>query len=355
MPLTDIVDVQISRETTAVSRVGFGTLLIVGPNLDQGGGAKRIDWAASLTEVAALLTGGAADEEYAAAVTLFSQSPSPSRVAIGYAAVGDADMGVTLTAIQNESDDWYGVMIVSRTQQDQLDASEWVQTATKIFGVADDDPNTLLSGDVTSLAYQLKALDRWRTFVLYSGQADGTANDPFPEAGMFGTFLTRDPGSYTVMFKTITGVTVDTLTSSQATAVLSKNASTYELIGGVAIIREGTTSENTTTGEYIDVVVFIDWLQARMTEDVYTNMVNLPKIPFTDPGAAVIEGAVKSRLQKGINSGGLAADPAPVVFVPLVANVDTADKAARLLPDVTFTGTLAGAIHATQIRGVVTL
>ena len=41
------------------------------------------------------------------------------------------------------------------------------------------------------------------------------------------------------------------------------------------------------------------------------------------------------------------------VLVPKVADVSTADKANRILPDVEFNGDLAGAIHKITISGVV--
>ena len=43
------------------------------------------------------------------------------------------------------------------------------------------------------------------------------------------------------------------------------------------------------------------------------------------------------------------------VNYPAVADVSITDKGKRFLPDVSFTGVLAGAIHGTKINGVVTL
>ena len=57
----------------------------------------------------------------------------------------------------------------------------------------------------------------------------------------------------------------------------------------------------------------------------------------------------------GILDGGLAADPAPVVTAPKVADVAAADKVARRLPDIDFTATLAGAVHEVVISGVISV
>ena len=64
---------------------------------------------------------------------------------------------------------------------------------------------------------------------------------------------------------------------------------------------------------------------------------------------------MKASLRAAVNQGILAADPAPTVTVPKVADVSAADKTARLLPDMKFTGTLAGAIHKVTITGVVSV
>ena len=50
-----------------------------------------------------------------------------------------------------------------------------------------------------------------------------------------------------------------------------------------------------------------------------------------------------------VRTGFLAEDPAPAVLAPKAADVSSADKAARNLPGVTGTATLAGAINSTQV------
>jgi hypothetical protein len=346
------VDVQISQQTTAVSKAGFGTLLIVGPNPTFSERTKAYT-PSEMAGLASDLTGGATDPEYRAASTLISQNPRVTRFKVGRIDGGDADMTATLDAIKNEDNDWYGLMTVERNATDDLAASAWAQTNKKIFGVADDDANIIASGDTTSTPKLMFDNSRNRSFALYSGQADGSASDPFAEAGLFGIWMPQTPGSYTVMYKSMSGVVADVLTSSQLGYAAEKFCNTYHEVGGVQIIDGGWVSQGTVN--YIDIMVFVDWLQARMTERIFSRLVNLAKIPFTDAGIDLIVAEVKGQLQDGIDAGGLAADPAPVVEAPAAADVDTTDKANRLLPDITFTATLAGAIHKIQVRGVVTL
>ena len=249
-----------------------------------------------------------------------------------------------------ESDDFYGVMYTERTEADVLALAAWTETVKKVFGTASDDADIIdltLAADTGSIVAQFKALSYARSFCFYHA----LAASEYPEAALFGTILPEDPGSYTAMFKTLTGITVDTLSESQQANALAKNCNIYILVGGVNIVKEGKVAE----GEYIDIIVFVDWLDARMTERIYGVLVNQKKVPFTDPGITAIDAEMQAQLQEGIDVGGLAADPAPTTFVPKAIDVSAADKGNRLLRNATFSGTLAGAIHAVQINGTVSL
>ena len=92
-----------------------------------------------------------------------------------------------------------------------------------------------------------------------------------------------------------------------------------------------------------------------MTERIFATLISVDKIPFTDNGIGVIENDVRAQLSEGIRIGGLAADPAPIVSVPKASEVDSADKLARALRNVTFNATLAGAIHSVEVTGSVSV
>lgn len=438
MSLKDIVNVNITRQTRAVSRAGFGVAMVLGTHKRF---TERIKYY-STSDAMLLINGGdfeSSDLEYLAAIPLFQQENSVTRVAIGRRKSGDnlvitvsdventtkytttingtdfeftsdadataeeiaaglvaainlgsepvtasdnldgtydldADVAGTpfsitvdsrqtlgtisatdtmtndLAAIKNESNDWYGLVLTSRTKQDALDAAAWVESNKKFAGFASADTDivdTTDAADTTTLPAQLKAAAYVRSYAFYHSDA---ANS-WPESALFGNILPRDPGSYTAMFKTLTGITVDNLSDTQSKNSLDKNCMIYTEVGNVNITQEGKTAE----GEFIDVIIFIDWLEAEIVANVYGDLVNQPKVPFTDSGAGAVEGDVRTALDLGIERGGIATDPPYTTSVPKVANVSSTDKANRLLPDVEFNATLAGAIHATDIDGTVTL
>jgi hypothetical protein len=351
MSLRDIVNVQITRQTRAVSRVGFGTLLIVGEHAIF---AERVRYYA---DIDALVDDGFAvgDEIYKAAAAALSQSPRPVRIGVGRkAAVGETWVEA-MTAIRNYNDEWYGLVITSRVEADVLAVAGWVETQIKIFGTSSDDIGILDAGDVGDIVSQLQDLGYARTFAFYHDEVD-----QYVEAALFGKQLPKDPGTESWKFKTLAAVTADQLTESQALAALDKGANLYQSIGGVSITREGNMVE----GEFIDIIHGVDWLQARMTERIYSRLVNLPKVPYTDGGIAVVESEIRGQLQDAQTVGFIAGDtldeqdhvvPAFTITVPRAADVPANDKAERVLNGVSFNATLAGAIHAVNVNGVVSL
>ena len=259
-------------------------------------------------------------------------------------------MANDLAAIKNQDDTWYGLVLTSRVKQDALDAAAWVESNKKFAGFGSNDSDiidTTAAADTTTLPAQLKALGYVRSYAFYNAGAGTT----YPESALFGVILPKNPGSYTCKFKSLAGIAVDDLTDTQSKNARDKNCMIYTEVGGVNITQEGQTAE----GEFIDVIIFIDWLEAEIVTNVYGDLVNQDKVPYTDSGAGAIEGDVKTALKLGVQRGGIAEDPAFTTSVPKVADVPVQDKANRLLPDVEFTATLAGAIHATTINGTVTL
>ena len=107
------------------------------------------------------------------------------------------------------------------------------------------------------------------------------------------------------------------------------------------------------SGEFIDVTRFVDWLEARIKENVFRALAVNPKIPYTNSGIQAIVAEVEGVLRQGIFNGGISPDEDFTVTAPLASEVDANDKASRLLPSIRFLATLAGAIHKVQIRGTV--
>ena len=107
------------------------------------------------------------------------------------------------------------------------------------------------------------------------------------------------------------------------------------------------------SAEFIDVTILIDWITSTMQANVYSILVNTNKIPYTNKGIAAVENGVAQTLQQAQDNGGLAAGWD--VTGPDISQVSQADKASRILNNVVFNATLAGAINQVNIQGYVSV
>ena len=350
--LDNIVNVVIDVQTQTVAQANFGTPLIVSQFLTSktSPAFTRAREYASLTEMTAdgWVSG---DDVYKAARAVFSQNPRPTSVIVGRRDAGDADWAAALNAIQLENDAWYAIVMVPAVALERddeiIEIAAWTETAKKIFFAQSDTAGIISGASTTDVAYLLKAAGYDRTALVYRANAKLAE---FAEAGWVGEGLPFDPGSSTWSYKTLAGITPDTLTTTAKTATHTKNANTYTLVAGANITEQGKVA----SGEWIDVIIGIDWLTARLQETVYSALVNNRKIPYDDAGITVVAGLVQGVLEEAARKGVLQLSSI-VLTVPKYADIPTNDKNARRLPDVTFTALLQGAIHFVEINGTVSV
>lgn len=237
-------------------------------------------------------------------------------------------------------DSWYALMITSRQNVDILAAAAWIEARQKIFIACSDEASVITSAS-DDIASQLQARAYARTAFIYSGDQ---AN--FPEAAWLGVALPTEPGTITLSLKTLAGIEYDDLNASEIAYAKAKGANYYVRIGGVNVTQNGNVAE----GEWIDTIMGIDWIQARSTENIFATIVANDKIPFTDSGIDQIQNPLRQILQQAVNRGILASF---TITVPAAADFTSVQKQSRILTGLTFTGVLAGAIHAVTIYGKV--
>lgn len=357
--LNDIITVVISRETQSIAIASFGTEAIISEFLTSKT-SPAFDRNRDYASLEEMVTDGwsSTDDEYKAAAIAFSQNPKVDKVMIGrlndVGGVGDATIADGLSAIQIATADWYAWMIIPPGvyATDVKAAAAWNETQKKIFFNSSFDVNILDGSDETDLAFFFKNLAYDRTVTMYhpdSQDGNVSGGPAWMESGWPGETLPFDPGSQTWAYKTIAGVASYGLTSAQRTAALGKNCNVYTATAGVNITEEGKVA----SGEYIDIIRGLDWLESTLQTNVFANLVNKRKIPFTDEGAATVETAVKSALSEGVENTLIA--PGFIVTVPKISTVSAANKLARNLPDVKFSAILQGAIHSVEIAGTVTV
>lgn len=348
--LDDVVTITISQNTQAVARRAYGWACVAGVHTKW---TDRVRWYDEGDWSASMLADGfaASDAIYLAVQAYFAQTPCPTKVAVGRI-VGGEGIAAGLTACLNADADWYGLVLASKTAQEIKDAMAWTEANKRLFVCSTWDANVVdqtLSADTTSLAYYAKANAFKRTGVLF------TRGSAYPEAAWIGRCFPKDPGTINWAHKTLSGVTVDTLSSTQRTNAHAKYASTYETIAGVNVTEEGWTG----SGDFLDIRQALDWLESTLQEEIFSALVNTDKLPFTDAGIKVIEGVVRRVLKKATDNGVLADyDPeqGDYVSMPAAADISSADKIARTLnAPKCFQRRLSGALNHITILGNITI
>lgn len=357
--IDDIIQITITRQTATAKVASFNGILMAAEFLIADitpAFSERVRKYTSLSEIA---TAGfpTSGPIYLAAQALFSQNPNVGEIYVGRKLTGgdgSETWAEALTAMLEDSNKWYGFSVGTKVLIDLEAAADWSEANKKLFLVSDDDANIISgTGDIAEYA-ETNNLDR--TAIMYHPDADESASDPYAAVAWMGKLFTYDPGSVNWAHKTLNAVPSYALTSAERTTVEGKNCNFYEEVAGVDVTLWGTVG----SGEYIDIIRGIDWLEARIQERVFNVLINNDKVPFTDQGIQAVVSELRAALQEGVDNNLIAppdvdGNPGYTVTYPRASEVSTTDKANRLLPDIEFAATLAGAINKVEIQGVVSL
>ena len=258
-----------------------------------------------------------------------------------------ADPGIAadLTAIDSEDSDWYGLALDSNSKAEISGAASTIEALTKIFlaNTADDE---VLQDTAGNIMETLEAAAFSRTGVIWN-----EAVLSYAASAWLGNGLPTDPGSITWSLKTLAGITVDDLTDTEIGNIESNNGNYYTSVASVNITRNGTMAN----GEFIDIQRTVDALEARIQEDIFSILVNVGKLPYTDASVNQVVAAIRGALRDFQDTGALNPEVDVTVTAPKVADISSADRANRLLPDVEFTAQLGGAIHTVEVQGTLTI
>ena len=280
-----------------------------------------------------------------------------------------ADPGITadLTAIRAANNGaWYGLILDSNSAAEIESASIWTEATGvggKVMFVNSSDWQNMPVSVTSDVFSVLQTESFSRTFIQQNDQQLLC----FAGAATCGQALAMHPGSYTLAYKTLPGVPADsdtTLTEAQAMGLNTmtaatpgpggKNGNYYKTVSGQNWLFPGTCP----SGRFMDLTIFIDWLQTRMQAAVAAVIAGLPKLPFTDFGIGAIGDAVRAVLILGSTPayGGILPDgqdpTRPIlVTVPTAASLTSAQRATRNVPGISFSAGLQGAIETTTVQG----
>lgn len=349
MALKDIVNINISRQTTSVAVAAFNVALVLS-QFATNKTTTTFSRARSYGALADLADDGwgSTDAVYQMAQAIFAQNPSVSRIVVGRMDTGDTDIAATMAAIQAEDDSWYGIVMDHTLTAKQQQLAAWVESNKRFAIMWTDSADAYNPTKSTDLASVLKAANYDRTAVIY--HATPSTGADYPDAAWMGEGFPYAPGTSTWAYKTLKGIPADKIIPAKETPLQNKNCNYYSKEGGVGITQEGKVA----SGEWIDIIIGTDWIESRLREEVYSALVNNRKLPFGDDGTTAVEGLVRGVLSRAAAAGILQRDSIEVI-VPKYKDIPQADRIARKLPDVKFTALYQGAIHRVTINGTISV
>lgn len=264
-----------------------------------------------------------------------------------------------LAAARAAGANWYATLLTSRSADVIYRAATWVEgnsgTIPLILIAQTNDAavrDTVYGSAETDLGSRLKAANFTRTALLWHA-----LDAEYLDAAFAGRMLPEDPGTETWALKELSGVTVDTHTTTQknilqgSAPLAGKNVNLfYALTSANSITSRGTMS----SGDWIDLIRFADFLKARISEGIASLMLAAKKIPFTDDGLQLLANQVRAPLHTAQNTTPPKLDSYKVT-VPRSADISVANKSARILdPPITFSAVYAGAVHDAGVTGTIT-
>jgi PKD repeat protein len=331
------VTVAISRETQAIAQAGFGVPFILATEKDAA--YKEFD---NLVDVAADF--GSNSNTYKLASALFGQSPTVEKIAIVGVSFTE---GTTLVSVLTDklnatrlvNDNWYYLLCPAHADATIVALASWAN--------ANDNKLYFATTSNKTLAATLNA-DR-AVVLVHPTPAQ------YPEAAWVGVCAPKAVGSYTWTFKTLVGIDPSGYVATDINTIESNNASTYIKEGGINITSKGVT----TSGEYIDIIQGQDFITSSMTTGVYNLLANSDKVPYSSQGIAMVIAEIEKTFKDAHDAGIIAEDedgkPLFKVEAPKFGTISGNDKANRVLPNVKWSATIAGAIENVDINGVLTL
>lgn len=352
--ISQVVEVYISRETAQIDTASFDIpmLMVNLPDTIDNSGGSPVTVPADVSQRVRVYRDlktvgedfGVDSAAYKMTQKLLGNDIRPAQFMIG---VKNSTETYTegLQAIIAYNGDWYMIAIDSKVEGDIKEVAAAIQAERRIFGASTADvgvPDAAVTSDIGSFLHD-GGYDR--TFLVYHANAA----TEHPEVAWMGGQISEVPGSNTWCFKGGAGVQVSKLTNTQITALDAKKVNYFTRLGGVNMFRNGSTSE----GEWLDTMIFIDWVQARLQEQIFYRLATQKKIPFEAKGALIVEAEIRGVLSQGVTNGGIAVAPAYTVQSPDILAIPEVQRAQRILGDFTFQFRLASAVHKVIVRGVV--
>ena len=336
--LLDVI-VNIDIKKTTGLNVDFGKPLIIA-ELTSAVAYKEF---ASLEEVKETYTGNTDAEKkvIAMAEMIFKQEHKPKKIAIACCSPAEESASTpALVDLLNSlyDKDWYYLLCADNTQNIVIALADVIEANKRKMYVTRTSTSTVLEA--------IKEKEYTRTVVFFHEPVE-----EYADAGLVGECGARTVGEITWKFKTINGLTPADYSQKKVDDIHADGGICYVTKAGDNITSEGIVA----SGEYIDVINAMDWIQFNIEYRVQKLFNSNPKIPYTNNGIAMIENEVLGVLQTAYSNGIIAENdddiPEYSTDFPGRSATTEADRKKREYNLGSFEAVLSGAIHVAVLRG----
>ena len=255
--------------------------------------------------------------------------------------------------LAHETPGWYVACAAGIAESEFESCAGWTEAHTKLFAytfLSDTDP----VGSVFFRSHGWCGLIKDDQYPEDVPQSNRYAHVAATVRG-----LSFPSGSETWALKRVSGIEPSELSSTLLRELETGHSNWIDRRAGRIITMNGQTRG----GEWIDVIRGRDWIENDMQLRIFNLLLTRSKIPFTNPGIALVENAMIASLKAAQDRGIVAPDeyddegnrlPGFIVRVPNAISLTPMEKASRVLRNCTFAARIAGAIHVVVVNGSLT-
>lgn len=317
--LDSLIEITIILDSIERSRVGFGTPLF----LAQTSQDSLVLQISSSNDIDELESAGDITSAQAEKLRYgIMQNPRVSTIKLGRKDDGQSYQDA-LAAVESEDDEWYGLAIDSRSDDDIKEVSQWSETRKKLF-LAQSSDSDWLEQNPDQFAFD-GIDDATRTAVYYHPD-DSAALD----IANLTNRLAFSPDAQSAPWDghEVRGVGTYSISNTELANIIDKNANVMLPKGAhPRVIDPGTNLD----GRPLYEIVTKDWFTSRLRDRIARLRVNTAnrgeKIPLTE-SISMVRPIVESVFIEGVAAGHFVADQWEVDFQPLSDN-DVAERRIR--------------------------
>lgn len=354
----NFVNVTVNLPAVGVVPQSFNTGLIIGSSNVISTGTRVAQYS-SLADV--LAAGFATNSaEYLAASLYFSSPSQPNQLCVGRKGSGETSLAA-LTACRVANSLWYAAYDTTAADSDQAAIAAYVEALTAPFTqyFCQSSTSAVKAGTGGNIFETLKNSSYKRTHGLFSSNANAVASIMGYAMGQTSNLANS---RYTLKFKTMPGVTPESLTETQVTNIENNN-------GNIYIARSSNMYEQgkNFSGQFFDEVIGLDMLSNAIQVAISNFLLSVPSAPLTEGGVAQLRNVVSQACEQSVTRGFLAAgewggspilslatgDTLPSGYLVLsdaVNGLSQSDRNNRISPNLYACVKLANSIHSVVLK-----